>query len=293
MIYPVMAHSVMTHSGQTDVSSSCVKTLLIASLCAVGITTSPAGAGGAATGGATEWTQLLNNVQLGKLVGVEGQNLAKNAQILTAELNQLRTQINTYQTILRNTAKLSDSFLRKAMEPISKLRGIASEVQGLAKDGASLDRFLRSDMIQYPLFQGEALNEAQVAERYDAWQQQWAGAVETSLRASNLTLDDVADEATLIDTISRRVGSEGGHMQALQVANELSGSLARQMNQLRTLTATQARQTSVAWGRVLSDMDRREAAQRQHEVEIKETLDGFKAQEGQFRPIHEILGIGQ
>lgn len=292
MTHNVMTRPVMTHNVQTGVQTGYAKTLLIATVCVTLIAAPPA-AGGAVTGGSTEWTQLLNNVQLVNLVGVEGQNLAKNAQILTAELNQLRTQINTYQTILRNTAKLSDSFLRQAMEPLTKLQGISSEVQGLAKDGASLDRFLRSDLMQDPLFQREVLNEARLAERYDAWQQQWAGAVETALRNSDLTLDDVADEAALIDTISRRVGSEGGHMQALQVANELSGSLARQMNQLRSLTATQAQQTSVAWGRILADMDRREAAQRQHEVEIKETLDGFKAQEDQFRPIHEILGIGQ
>ena len=166
-------------------------------------------------------------------------------------------------------------------------------MQGLAKDGASLDRFLRSDLIRDPLFRREALNEARLAERYDTWQQQWAGAVETALRNADLTLDDVGEEAALIDTISTRLGAEGGHMQALQVGNELSASLARQMNQLRSLTATQAQQTSVAWGRILADMDRKEAAQRQHEVEIKETLDGFKAQQDQFRPIHEILGIGQ
>ena len=279
----------MTHYVQPGFA----KTILISTIFATLISAPPAGAGGAVTGGATEWTQLLNNAELASLVGVEGQNLAKNAQILTAELEQVRTQINTYQTILRNTVRLSDSFLRQAMEPLNKLRGIASEVQGLAKDGASLDRFLRSDLMQDPLFQREVLTEARMAERYDAWQQEWAGAVETSLRASNLTLDDVAEEGALIDTISRRVGSEGGHMQALQVGNELSASLARQMNQLRTLTATQAQQTSVAWGRILADMDRREAAQREHEVQIKETLDSARGQEGQFRPIHEILGIGQ
>ena len=119
MTHNVMTHSVMTHSVRMGVQTGAeartravtvktlVKTLLIATVCATLVTASPA-AGGAATGGATEWTQLLNNVQLVDIVGIEGQNLAKNAQILTAELNQLRTQINTYQTILRNTARLPD-----------------------------------------------------------------------------------------------------------------------------------------------------------------------------------------
>lgn len=247
---------------------------------------------GPATGGATEWTQLANNAQLAKVVGLEGESLAKTSQILTAEVDQLRTQIETYQTILRNTEKLSDSFLRQAIEPIAKLQEVSQQVQGLARDGAALDTFLRSSLVSDPLYNKEELNEARLSERYDLWQEQWGGALETSLRASNLTLEDVASEGELIDTITKRFGGEEGHMQALQVANELSGSLARQMNQLRQLTATQSQQTSVAWGRVLADMDQEEAEARRFEQEINQSIDNIDGQAGQGRSIHEILGIG-
>jgi len=247
---------------------------------------------GPATGGATEWTQIANNAQLAKVVGLEGESLAKTSQILSAEVEQLRAQIETYQTILRNTEKLSDSFLRQAIEPIAKLQEVSQQVQGLARDGASLDTFLRSSLVSDPLYNKEELNEARLSERYDLWQEQWGGALETSLRASNLTLEDVASEGELIDTITKRFGGEEGHMQALQVANELSGSLARQMNQLRQLTATQSQQTSVAWGRVLADMDQEEAEARRFEQEINQSIDNIDAQAGQGRSIHEILGIG-
>ena len=246
---------------------------------------------GPVTGGASEWTQLLNNAELANLVGLEGQSLAQNGQILSAELDQLRTQIETYEAILRNTEKLSQNFLRQAMEPVHELKALAGKVQGLAKDGASLDRFLRSDLMQDPLFEKEPLTEARMSERYDAWAEQWNGTVETALRGAGLTLKDVEQEGALIDTITKRFGGERGHMQALQVANELSGSLARQMNQLRQLTATQGQQTSVAWGRVLSDMDRKEAEQRRFESEVNQTLDNSRGQGGNFRSIHDILGL--
>lgn len=260
--------------------------------CVVGFFAWGSGAiSGPVTGGASEWTQLLNNAELVNLVSLEGQSLAQSGQILSAELDQLRTQIETYQTILRNTEKLSQNFLRQAMEPVHELKALASKVQGLAKDGASLDRFLRSDLLKDPLFKKEPLTEARMSERYDAWTEQWAGTVETALRGAGLTLKDVEQEGALIDTITNRFGGERGHMQALQVANELSGSLARQMNQLRQLTATQSQQTSVAWGRVLSDMDRKEAEQRRFESEVNQTLDNSRGQGGNFRSIHDILGL--
>ena len=52
---------------------------------------------GGVTGAATEWTQLLNNAQLGKIAGLEGQILSKEAQSLVAQLEQLQTQIKSYR----------------------------------------------------------------------------------------------------------------------------------------------------------------------------------------------------
>lgn len=266
-------------------------------ICAVGITaltcTGGANAGPSAVSGATEWTQLANNAELLNMVGLQGETLAKNAQILTAELTQVKTQIDTYMTILRNTAQLPESFMREAMEPILKLRAIAQEVGGIAKDGASLDKFLRSDLFTDPLFDKTALTQAATSERYDEWSETWAKTLETSLRSAGLTQEDVASEGAVLDKISARIGKEGGHMQALQLANELSGSLARQMNQLRSITATQSEQTAVAWGRVLSDMDRKEAADRALEKATQSTLNSIQSQGGNYRSVHEILGIGQ
>jgi P-type conjugative transfer protein TrbJ len=248
--------------------------------------------GGPVTGGASEWTQLLNNVELGKLVGLETQALQTSGNILSAEIQQVKTQIETYQTVLRNLEKVSDNYLAEAMEPVEKLRGLMAETNAIVKSGKSIDEFLRSGLISDPLFKKEPLDEAKLSERYDEWVSSWESSVDVGLQKIGLTLEDVATEGDLLDKISARFGGEEGHMQVLQASNELSASLGRQMNDLRALTATQAQQSTVAWGRVLGEMDAKEASDRELEVEINQSLDSIDKSKSGHRSIHEILRLG-
>ena len=257
-----------------------------------GFTLPPAHAGGAVTGGATEWTQLANNVELASLVGVEGRNLGINTQALQNEVRQLATQIQTYQAILRNLERLPENYLQEALGPVQKLHQIMGQSRAIASSGATLDRFLRSDLITNPLFEGEGLKDARLSERYDEWLDVWDGSLEVGLRQVGLTLEDVESEAQLLDQISGQFSGVDGHLKALQVSNELTGSVARQLVDLRALNATQAQQNTAAWSRVLADLDRREAAQRKSDVLIQETIESYEA-EGDRRTIHDILGIGQ
>lgn len=226
--------------------------------------------GGTLTGAATEWTQLLNNAELGKIIGLETRSLHVESQSLAAETSQLQTQLQALEIMRRNIAVLPDHAIGNVIEPVVRLHRIARQAGSLAVDGRSVDAFLRSDLVTDPLYERDGLDRAQVAERYDAWSAQWQGSMETNLQQTGFTLQDVESEAQLIDRIQSRMGTEKGQMQVLQAANLVSASMARQLNDLRRITATQAEQTSVAWGRSLEEMDRREAAQRDHERDLRE-----------------------
>ena len=238
---------------------------------AVGIAFAPhvAIAGGLA-GMATEWTQLLNNAELGKIIGLESRSLHVETQSLAAETSQLQTQLQALEIMRRNIAVLPDHAIGNVIEPVVRLHRIARQAGSLAVDGRSMDAFLRSDLITDPLYERDGLDRARVAERYDAWSAQWQGSMETNLQQTGFTLQDVGSEAQLIDRIQSRMGTEEGQMQVLQAANLVAASMARQLNDLRRITATQAEQTSVAWARSLEEMDRREAAQRDHERDLRE-----------------------
>lgn len=243
-------------------------------------------------GGATEWTQLANNAELAALVSTEGKSLAQLSQILGAEFEQIRTQIQTYQTILQNTQQLEQTFLNDAMKPVLELRSVMEQAGSLAADGKALDSFLRSDLIKNPLFEAEDLNRSRIAERYDDWSEQWNKSLASSLKGSELTLKDVQTEADLLSSLSGMLGKEDGHLKALQLANQVSAQMSRQMIDLRSLTALQVEQNGVAWGRVIADMDAKEAQKRKDEINVQQSRKALENAQEKSRGIHSILGIG-
>ena len=241
------------------------------------------------TGLASEWTQLMNNAQLGQIAGLEGSILAVESEQLLTQARQLQTQMQVYEVMLRNIKSLPEHYLRNALGGVMRLRDVAQQAGAIAQSGAALDNFLRSDLITDPLFERRGLDQAQTSESYTAWNNRWHQSMETGLRSSGLTLEDVESEARVIDSITQRFGSETGQMQVLQGANQIAASMVRQLNDLRGLTATQSETVNVAWGRVLSDMDRTEAGQRLHEREVHETLEQLDSVQG--RSLNEIFGI--
>ena len=237
---------------------------------------------------ATEATQLMNNAELGIIAGLETQILDTEVKNFLNQVEQLRTQIQSYQIMLRNIASLPQQFLQKAMQPVVALRQLATDAGALAATGRNLDQFLRSDVITDPMFNRSGLDRAQVSERYDDWMSQWNRSLETNLGAAGATMRDVETEANLIDQITQRFGTERGQLQVLQGANQIAAVIARQLGGLRQITATQAEQTSIAWGRQLSTQDLREAEQRAHERQVRETLDALDNRD-EGRSLSDIL----
>jgi len=249
---------------------------------------SPDARAGGVSGMATEWTQLANNAELGVIAGIESQILDTEAESLLKQIQQLQTQIQSYQIMLRNIQSLPTQHLKDAVQPILKLRQIGASAGAVATGGQTLDRFLRSGLIQDPLYEQSGLDRARVAERYNDWQIQWDASLESGLGAANLTYADVESEARLLDTIQGRLGTETGQMQVLQGANQMAASMTRHLGGLRAITATQVEQNGIAWSRVLADMDRKEAEQRRHEREVHETLEALD-QRDQGRTLQEIF----
>ena len=236
----------------------------------------PAAMPGGVTGDATEWTQLLNNAELAKILSVETRSLHTETRSLAAETEQLRTQLQALEIMRRNVKRLPAHQIGNVIEPVLRLSRVARQAGGLAIDGRNLDAFLRSDLITDPLYDRRGIDRADLAASYDGWTSQWNASMETNLRQSGFTLDDVETEARLIDTVQSRLGTEEGQMQVLQGSNLLAASLARQMNDLRRITATQAEQTSISWARRLDEMDRREAAERDLQREIGESREQLR-----------------
>ena len=270
-------------------ASRTVRTLALA----LGVAVAPfAAVAGGLTGAATEWTQLLNNAELGRLLGVETRSLATETKSLAVETRQLETELQALEIMRRNVKKLPGRHIGNVIEPVLRLRRIAGQAGSIAVDGRSLDSFLRSDLVTDPLYDRRGLDRAKIAESYDGWSRQWDASMETNLRQTGMTLEDVETEARLIERIQSQMGSEEGQMQVLQGANLVAASMARQLNDLRRITATQSEQTSIAWARRLNEMDRAEAVTRVRQEQVEESRQRLRnAPRG--RSLNDIFRVGE
>ena len=263
-------------------------TVLVA-IAASGASSWTAARAGGLAGVATEWTQLANNAELANLTSLEASQLSVSTETLATEIEQLQTQILAYRNMVQNTERLPGSFHRQSLEPVLDLRRLYIQAGTLAGSGQQLDMFLRSGLIQDPLFDQHVYSRNNYAERYTDWQDRWSSTLTANLQQSGMTIEDVETEARLLDALANRADQADGNLQALEVANELAGSLARQTLDLRALTASQAETTAIAWSRVLAEQDVKRAIDRR----FHETLEIGRQQISPGTGMHELLGIGQ
>ena len=258
---------------------------------AVMIAPSPGADAGPGGGFATEWTQILNNGQLVAILGEETKGVALNARQLATQAELLRTQFLAYQNMIRNTENLPETIWGDVRTSLLDLRGVMAAANTLAGDGAALDRLLRSRMITDPLYEASPLAREEFADRYDKWSDLSQSALNAALGTARMTVGDVDSEAEILTRIAGQGRTVKGQVEAIQVGNELSASIARQLAQLRVLTAAQTEQTSLFQARWMADRDteeaeRREGARRAQEIERrrgepKELIGSFS---GRGRP---------
>ena len=264
------------------------RTLITAGLLAVSLST-PVSSMGSVTGFASEWTQLANNMQLGQIVALEGQSMGLQADQLATQISQLQTEIASYQAILQNLQSLPESYLHEALGPLLELRDIGQQAGALSHDASKMSWFLESGLIKDAGFEQEPVSRAALSERFRDWSEQWSKTSSAAIQGAGLSMQDLNDDAKLIDKISARVGNETGHLQALQVGNELASALAGQMTDLRGLIAQQNEVTTLAWGRKFAADEAMEAERLRFETELEYDRRRLESSGYQPRTIREIL----
>ncbi|WP_316014649.1 hypothetical protein [Roseobacter sp. HKCCA0434] len=263
-------------------------------LLCLAILSGPAAAGGGGlTGGATEWTQLMNNAELVALTGINAEELATQAEILMTQIRELDTALKAYRNLIANTEILPDMTINMVADRIGELGELYARAESVSFDLSSLDSFLSSDAVRDMGFQAELYTPEEYGARLGEWQNAWSGAMDVALSTAALTREDVATEADLLDTIQDRMRSAEGRNELLQVSAELSSSLSRQMLDLRSISAAQAEQTSIGWGRMIAEMDATAAAEENFRQQVRRDMDTVEDVHGGRRTINEILGIGR
>ncbi len=192
---------------------------------------------GAAAGGATEWTQLLNNAQLIDLAGTNVEQVGQNAQQIANQLTQIQNQIDQYRTMLQNLEQLPENIWGDAVADLNQLQQLVAQGDGIAFSMGNLDDVLKERFGSYADFQGSLPED--FSSMYDSWSRTNRDTIAGTLAGAGLTADQFQTEAQTMAQLQRQSETAVGQMQALQVGHSIASQQVEQMQKLRGLLSQQ------------------------------------------------------
>lgn len=190
-----------------------------------------AGASGAIAG-ATEPTQIMNNIQL-VLSYVE-------------QAQQTVTQLNQYQTMLTNLMRLTPSELlgqasrqlwqdQNMTQTFSNLRNIVVNGQSMAYTMSNMESRFKSVNPGY----GNFGNGTDFFRAYQNWSDNTLGQVKNSVAMVTAHSENFASEEGMVQELASASNSAQGQLQAVQAGNQIGVAMVGQMQKLRQLQMAQ------------------------------------------------------
>lgn len=173
----------------------------------------PASAGGPA-GGATEITQLLNNVQL---------------------VMQYTTQLQQYETQLKNLAKQAESV---TSNPTGYLRNLANIVEDGQAIGLGSARI--ANKLQQAYGSDYQKNAPYTGQDFESWMKTTKDSIRNAVRSVGIQQDAFDSEADAIMKLKSMSGSSEGNLQVAQTGNQIALEMVQQMQKLRSMNMAQA-----------------------------------------------------
>lgn len=189
-------------------------------------------AGGGATGGATEWTQIANNVLLTSSYGEQAR--------------QALTQLKQYDTMLQNLKKLNPSGIANSeAQKLWQDQGMNSTFRDLyhvVVGGQSMAYSLSNMDQQFKMLNpgyGNYSNGFNYQDAYKNWSDTTRSAFMGSLRMAAVQASDLQTEGDVVTALSDASSTADGQMQAVQAGNQIGVAMISQLQKLRQLQLAQ------------------------------------------------------
>lgn len=201
----------------------------ILAACAAFVLPIAAAHAGGAVAGATEPTQILNNLQL----------VASYAQ----QANQTVTQIQQYQTMLKNLLNMTPSQMlgevagklwndNNMSTAFKNLSTIVSAGQKISYTLSNQDQYFKNLHPGY----GSVWD---FQNAYRNWSDNTLNSIQGALQVVSAHMDDFSNEQSMIQQLQQRSQSAQGQLQALQAGNEVGVAMVGQLEKLRQLQMAQ------------------------------------------------------
>jgi len=194
---------------------------------------------GSATGGATEFTQVLNNGELVSLVGQSTTQINNQIQQISQLATQIQNQLKIYQNMLQNTAQLPSHVWGQVEGDLRQLQSVVNQGQGIAFSMGNIDDVLKQRFQSYSQFKTNLPTGTNFASTYQTWSNTNRDTIAGTLQAAGLTSQQFATEDSTMAQLRSASESADGQMKALQVGHEIAAQEVAQMQKLRGLVAQQ------------------------------------------------------
>ncbi len=148
------------------------------------------------------------------------------------EVQQIRNQIQQYQTMLKNTDGLTGGSWDQANDAMGRLADVMQEGQGISIAAGNYDSAFRA---RFPGYKPQE----NYSESYKKWNQTSRDSVLGALKVANMQTDGIQTEQQAISALRSAASSSGGQKAALDAGNQIALAQVNQMQQLRELMVAQ------------------------------------------------------
>lgn len=221
---------------------------------------------GAAAGGATEVTQILNNAQLMAIFTKETAQYAKQLQQYVAQVQQLQQDIMTVQMMTQNLQDLSNFNWTDFAVSVAGLQNAMNAVNGISYSMANFDTMFSNQFKGYSNYYSIANNESLTPEqKASSFSQQYQLINENNRNTIKGTLDslgyqenDFANENATIATLKSNSANAAGNKAVIQAANDIA---LFQVDQIRKMRLTMMSQINMTAQYMAAENERKEINQ--------------------------------
>lgn len=171
-------------------------------------------------GGATELTQMANNVELA------------NSYIKQAEAFAL--QFEQYQNMLQNTLNIPNQVWGMVMNDLSGIANLVKQGQALAYSSQNIGQQFVNTFKGFQFPSGFDFKTD-----YKKWSQTTLDSLKGALESANLQAQQFATEEGILSQLRSMSTSATGQMQAIQVGSQIAEQQVQQLQKLRQLMMLQ------------------------------------------------------
>lgn len=207
----------------------------------------------AGTGGSTEVTQILNNIELVR----QYEELYTQTKRLNDQLKAQNTMVSDMQ---RQGKTVSGQQWGTASEDLRQLSSTVISGQALAYSLSNVDAKFRETYKGYDAYSKQKQGSSQTySAQYAQWSRTNNDTITSAMSAANLQQKQFASEAQTMAEIQRMGSSAQGRMEAIQVGNMIAAQEVGQLQKLRALMAAQMQMQASFMSREADEKDLQKA----------------------------------